>query len=182
MPRISPIAHDAATGKAKTLLDGVKTKLGFVPNMMATMAHAPAVLEGYLNFSGALSHGVLNAKVREQIAIAVAEANTCDYCASAHRAIGGMVGLAEKELDASRAATSPDVKVDTILKLAQRLVLSKGRLTDAELSKARATGLSDAEIQEVVANVALNILTNYINHLADPAIDFPQAIKTRGVA
>ena len=182
MPRIAPVVHSSATGKAKDLLDGVNKKLGFVPNMMASMAQSPAVLEAYLNFSGALGGGSLNAKVREQIALAVAEANTCDYCASAHTAIGKMVGLKDGEVENARHAQAEDAKVATILTLAQRLVLSKGRLTDTELSKARAAGLSDGEIQEVVANVALNIFTNYINHVNDPAIDFPTIVKTRGVA
>jgi uncharacterized peroxidase-related enzyme len=178
MPRIQPIAHESATGKARSLLDGVKSKLGFVPNMMATMAQSPAVLEGYLNFSGALAGGALSAKTREQIAIAVAEANTCDYCASAHRAIGKMVGLNDGEMESNRTGTSADLKTDTVLKLAQRLVLGKGRLTDTEISKARGAGLTDGEIEEVIANVALNVFTNYFNHVADPAIDFPQVIRT----
>lgn len=178
MPRIQPLVHESATGKARTLLDGVKSKFGFVPNMLATMAHAPAVLDGYLSFSNALSGGTLSAKVREQIAIAVAEANSCDYCASAHRAIGKMVGLGDSELDAGRKASAADAKTDAVLKLAQRLVESKGRLSDGDLSAARAAGVSDAEVQEVVANVALNVLTNYINHVTDPAIDFAQVVRT----
>jgi uncharacterized peroxidase-related enzyme len=182
MPRIAPVAVETATGKAKTLLEGVKAKLGFVPNLMGSMGHAPAVLEAYLNFSGALSHGVLSAKVREQISLAVAEANTCDYCASAHTTIGKMVGLSDADTEASRRASSGDVKTDTILKLAQRLVLGKGRLTDVEISKAKAAGVSDEELQEVIANVSLNIFTNYFNHVIDPVIDFPTVIKTKGVA
>lgn len=178
MPRINPIIHAESTGKAKELLDGVNKKFGFVPNMLATMANAPAVLQAYLNFSDALAHGTLSAKVREQIAIAVAEANTCDYCASAHRAIGKMVGLPDSELDAGRKGASQDARVDTILKLAQRVVLSKGRLTNDEVAKARAAGLTDAELEEIVANVVLNILTNYLNHLMDPQIDFPQVVRT----
>ena len=94
MQRITAIKYETAKGKAKELLDGVNGKLGFVPNMMATMASSPTVLESYLNFSGTLGT-TLNAKLREQIALTVAEINSCGYCASAHSAIGKMSGLDE---------------------------------------------------------------------------------------
>jgi alkylhydroperoxidase family enzyme len=89
-----------------------------------------------------------------------------------------MVGLNDGEMESNRTGTSADLKTDTVLKLAQRLVLGKGRLTDTEISKARGAGLTDGEIEEVIANVALNVFTNYFNHVADPAIDFPQVIRT----
>ncbi|MEP6925365.1 MAG: carboxymuconolactone decarboxylase family protein [Pyrinomonadaceae bacterium] len=105
MSRINAVSHDTATGKAKDLLDAVKTKLGFAPNMMKTMAQSPAVLESYLNFSGTLGT-TLNAKLREEIALLSAEENSCGYCASAHTAIGKMVGLSEDETLAARAGAS----------------------------------------------------------------------------
>ena len=48
MPRIQPVNHTAATGDAKALLDGVKASIGVVPNIFATFAQSPKVLEGYL--------------------------------------------------------------------------------------------------------------------------------------
>jgi hypothetical protein len=73
MTRITAIEPAKATGKAKELLDAVKNKVGRVPNMMRTMAHSPAVLEAYLNFSAALADGQLNAKLREELALLSAE-------------------------------------------------------------------------------------------------------------
>ncbi len=118
MQKITAIKHEKSTGKVKELLDGVNAKLGFVPNMMATMASSPAVLEGYLNFSGALGSS-LNAKLREQIALTVAEINGCRYCASAHSAIGKMSGLDEHSVEDARRASSHDAKTDAALKFAK---------------------------------------------------------------
>src|SRR5579872_5264569 len=87
MPRINPVQTAEATGKSKQLLEGVQAKLGITPNLMKTLAAAPAALEAYLNFSGALGGGLLDAKFREQIALAVAQANSCEYCLSAHTVI-----------------------------------------------------------------------------------------------
>ena len=88
------------------------------PNMMKTMARSPAALDGYLAFSGALAAGGLNVKFREQIALAVAQANQCEYCLAAHTAIGGMVGLTQDQVTAAREVRNGDAKVDAGLKFA----------------------------------------------------------------
>lgn len=175
MTRIQAIAPDQATGKAKELLDAVNAKLGMVPNLARTMANAPAVLEGYLGLSGALAKGTLSGKVREQIALTVAQRNTCDYCLAAHSTIGKMVGLTEEQILDSRHGKSIDSKTDVLLRFAGRLVDNRGVVSDSELDEVRTAGHSDAAIAETVATVALNIFTNYFNHVAAPEIDFPKA-------
>jgi uncharacterized peroxidase-related enzyme len=173
MNRIQQIDPANATGKAKQILDSVQAKMGVVPNLFKVLANAPAALEGYVQLSTALAGGALGAKVREQISIAVAEANLCEYCLSAHTYIGGKVGLSEKEITDARQANASSDKTDAILKLARTVVVQRGEISDGALKLARASGLSDGEIVETVANTALNILTNYINHVARTVVDFP---------
>jgi uncharacterized peroxidase-related enzyme len=174
MNRIQQIDPASATGKTKQLLDAVQSKLGLVPNLTRVLANAPAALEGYLNFSGALASGVLSAKVREQIALAVAQDNHCDYCLSAHTFIGGKVGLAPSDIANARQAVGTTSKDDAILKVALSIVVQRGEVSDAALKNAHAAGLTDAEIVETTANVALNIFTNYVNHIAQTVVDFPE--------
>lgn len=173
--RIRPIAHENATGKTKTLLDAVNTKLGLVPNMMRTMAAAPAVLDGYLQLSTALGGGALNAKTRELIALTVGQQSSCDYCLAAHSAIGGMVGLTKDQTRDARLATSTDPRTAALLRFAAQLVEDRGRVGDADLAAVRAVGWDEGAIAEVVANVALNLFTNYFNHVAGTEVDFPPA-------
>jgi uncharacterized peroxidase-related enzyme len=175
MERISPVDPQNAQGKAKQLLDAVKAKLGIVPNMTRAMAVSPPVLDAYLGFSGTLSHGVLPARVREQLALDVGEENHCDYCVSAHSAIGKGVGLTDQDLLDSRRGTSADPKTDALLRFARTVVAKRGVVDDADIEPVRAAGYGDAEIAEVVAHVALNIFTNYFNNVAGTAIDFPKA-------
>ena len=180
MNRITQLDPAQATGKAKQLLDAVKSKLGIVPNLTRVLANAPAALEGYLNFSGALAGGTLNAKVREQISLAVAESNLCGYCLSAHTFIGGKVGLTQKEVADARHAAAATNKTDAILKLARSIIVQRGEVSDADLKAARSSGLTDGEIVETTANVALNIFTNYINHVARTVVDFPEVKPGNG--
>jgi uncharacterized peroxidase-related enzyme len=174
MNRITQIDPAQATGKTKQLLDAVQSKLGIVPNLTRVLANSPAALEGYLNFSGALAGGTLSAKVREQIALAVAEGNLCGYCLSAHTFIGGKVGLTAKDIADARQTNAASDKTDAILKLALSILVQRGEISDDALKAARNAGLTDGEIVETTANVALNIFSNYINHVARTVVDFPE--------
>jgi len=174
MQRIAAVDPAQATGKAKELLDGVQSKLGITPNLMKTLASAPAALDAYLSFGAALGTGYLDAKFREQIALTVAQANSCEYCLSAHSAIGKMVGLKPDEISNSREAYSADAKAEAGLQFAQALVIERGEVDDRTLARIRAAGYSDGEITEIVANVAINIFTNYFNHVARTEVDFPR--------
>lgn len=174
MNRITQLDPSSTTGKTKQLFDGVQAKLGVVPNLFRVLGNSPAALEGYLHFSGALAGGVLDAKVREQIALAVAEINDCTYCRSAHAFIGGKVGLTEREIADARKVVATDARTEAILNLARSIVVERGELTETEFKAARAARLSDAEIVETTANVALNLFTNYVNHVAQTVVDFPE--------
>lgn len=174
MQRIEAIDPNQAAANVKSTLDGVKAKLGVVPNLLTTMAVAPAVLESYVTFSTAVGKGHLSAKVREQIALATANVNGCDYCASAHQALGRMAGLSQDEIVSALNGRASDAKVAAALSFAQAVLADHGHVSDATLQSVRAAGWADAEILEIVANVVLNILTNYVNNVASTEIDFPR--------
>ncbi len=174
MPRIRAIETSQAAPKARSLLEGVQQKLGMTPNLMRTMANSPAVLEAYLGFSNSLGRSRLSPKLREQIALTVGEVNQCGYCLAAHCALGKMAGLGDEEIADSRRGASTDRKTEAILQFARKIVTERGRVSDDDVTSLRAAGVSDAEIVETVATVALNIFTNYFNHVAGTEIDFPE--------
>lgn len=173
MPRIQPLNETQANEKQKGLLDAVQKKLGAKPNILTTMAQSPATLQSYLAFGEALGGASISGKLREQIALAVAGANGCDYCASAHAAISAGMKVTPGEIDAHLAGRSDDPRTAAILRLARSVLETRGFVADADLGAARAAGLSEADIVETVANVVANIFTNYLNHVAATDIDFP---------
>lgn len=174
MARLKATDPAHAEGKAKTLLDGVRKSLGGTPNLIRTLANGPAALQAYLGFGQALATGVLDAKLRESIALTAAGLNECAYCASAHTAVGRKAGLDDGELARNLAGTSNDPKVAAALAFAAAVVTKKGWVDDADLAAVRAAGYDDGGVAEIVANVAINIFTNYFNHVADTEIDFPK--------
>ena len=169
-----PASIDAAPAASRPLLEGVRKMLGSVPNLFRLTANSPAALEGYLALSGALAKDSLTPQTRERIALAVAEINGCDYCLSAHSYLArNLAKLDEAEIAANRDGGSSDPKADVAVRFAAKLVHERGQVSGADVSSVKMAGYTDAEIVEIVAHVALNTLTNYLNEALDTPIDFP---------
>jgi uncharacterized peroxidase-related enzyme len=164
MQRIQPVTQ--AEGKAKEMLDGVQKMLGSTPNLFTTFANAPAALQAYLGMVSSLGGGVLDKKLREQLAVSVAAWNGCNYCASAHVFLGGKAGVEREELVANS-------KTQAALNFARALSETRGKVSDDTFATVRAAGFSDEEIIEIVAHVAMNTFTNFFNNAAKTEIDFP---------
>jgi uncharacterized peroxidase-related enzyme len=172
--RLQPVDPDQITGTIGQFFAEIRTKFALVPNLFRVLATAPAALEGLIGLTAALAGGALDERTREQLALAVAESNLCPYCLSAHTAMAAKIGLSHAEIDDAIRASASNLRTDAILKLARSIVVQRGELTDEDLARARAAEVSDGEIVETVANVALNIFENYMSHVARIPIDFRQ--------
>jgi uncharacterized peroxidase-related enzyme len=169
-----PTTTADAPAASLPLLQAVEKQLGMVPNLFRLIANSPAALEGYLSLSGALAKGSLPAPTRERIALAVAELNGCSYCLAAHSFIGAnMAKLDPEEIAANRRGGSTDPKADAAVRFAASVVKARGHVTDDEVKAVKLAGYTDAQVVEIVLHVALNTLTNYVNEVAETAVDFP---------
>ncbi len=177
MPRLCQIDRHAASVATRNLLAEVEDQLGMVPNLIATMAQSACVARGYLKMAESLSDGALAEPLREQIALAVSQANGCDYCVAGHSAVGSSIGLTEDQLRDARVATSPDRKTEAVLRFARRIVDLRGSVSDDDLREIRNAGYGEPLIIEIIAHVALNIFTNYVNLVAQTEVDFPPVAK-----
>jgi len=175
-PRFAMLDATTADSTVQPLLAATEKQLGRLPNLYKAMANGPAALAGYLDFRAALvgPTAVLDTKMRERIALLVAELNGCEYCVSAHSFRGGKIGLTAEELTRTRRAHSDDASVDAALAFVRDVVEYRGAVSDERLAAVRAAGWSDAALAEMVAHVALNQLSNLFNHVARPDLDFPR--------
>jgi uncharacterized peroxidase-related enzyme len=175
MSRITiPTAEQAPAG-SQWLLAGVRDRLGEVPNMYRIIANSPAALEALVDFSSALEKGALSALTRERIALAVAEANGCDYCLSARtHYVRKFALLDDAEITANRSGASNDIRADAAVRFAAKLAREHGRVSEADVEAVKRAGYSQAEIVEIIADVALNVFTNTINEALKTDIDFPR--------
>lgn len=179
---LHPIDPATATAETAQLFTTVKETLGVIPNMTKVMANSPALLNGYLQLSSALAKGSLPASLRERIALVVAEENGCAYCLSAHTYLASNVAKVDAaEIASARQAESADARIRAALRFASAVNTTRGGVGDDQLAAARAAGLSDGEIAEIIGHVAVNVLTNYFNKAARVEIDFP-VVTPRPVA
>lgn len=174
MARLPIPAPDRAPEKSRALLDQVQAQLGSVPNLFRVLSTSPAALGGYMALSRHLAGGAFDLATRERIALAVAEVNGCTYCLSAHSALGkNLARMDDREIELARGGRASEPVAQAALELAVALTRDRGRVAAAELDRARAAGLTDEQIVDVIAHVALNVLTNYVNVALATDVDFP---------
>ena len=172
--RIPSVEPSTATGSNKKFFDMFQGALGVIPNMTRAMAQSPAVLEGYVSLSGALSKGTLGKKLGEELALTLAGTNQCNYCASAHSVLGKFAGLDEAQITNALKGSGTDPKAAAALKFANVVVEKRGRINDDDYQAVINAGYTPGEVGEIVGHVALNVFTNYFNNVAATDIDFPK--------
>jgi uncharacterized peroxidase-related enzyme len=173
MSRLSIPTLDNAPEASKPTLEAVHKQLGVVPNLFRLIGNSPAALTAFTGFQGALSK-TLDLKTRERIAIAVAQVNGCDYCLSAHTYLGlNMAKISPEEITLNRKGASGDAKANAAAQFAARVTKERGHVGDADIKAVRDAGFTDAQIVEIIAIVAENSFTNYLNEVAKTDIDFP---------
>lgn len=174
MARINIVSTETANAEQKALFEAIQAQLGMVPNFLKVFANSPAALKAFLGLHGIAGNGSLDPQTRERIALALAQQNGCEYCLSAHTAIGRKAGLSGAEIEANRAGTSQDSKAAVSVKFARSLVAHKGDITTAELLEMRDAGYSESDIVEVITHVGMNLLTNLLGKAGRVDIDFPK--------
>jgi uncharacterized peroxidase-related enzyme len=174
MTRLNVVETETATAEQAALLEAIHAKLGVVPNFLKILANSPAALRAFLGLHAIAEEGSLDPQTRERIAVAIAEGNACEYCLSAHTAIGRKAGLSGEELEANRAGSSLDASAAAAVVFARALNEHMGEVTQAEIDAVRKAGYGDPEIVEIIAHVGMNILTNLVGKASRVDIDFPK--------
>ena len=176
MSRVPLIDAATARGDSQALLGQIHQAFGAAPAMFRAVANSPAALQSMFGSFGALGKGALPASLGEQIAVAIADRNECEYCLAAHTALGRKAGVSAQDIAAAQQGRSSDPRTAAALKFALKIVDKRAHIGDADVAAVRAAGFSDEEIVEIIAHVALSLFTNYINVALAVPVDFP-AVK-----
>lgn len=181
MNRIPLIDRAHTSPDRKALLDQIHGAFGTTPNMFRAVANSPAALQSMWAAFGALGSGTLSAKLGEQIAVAMANRNACEYCLAAHTALGRKAGATADEMAAAQVGSASDAATQAALNFALKVVEQRAQITADDVQALRTAGFSDEAVMEILAHVALNLFTNYVNVAFDVPLDFP-AVKLRPAA
>lgn len=175
MSRITPMDPAKASGRVKEVFDGPLKGKAF--NIFRSMAASPAALDVYLGMAGALEKASLSAREREAIQLAIGQANSCDYCVSAHTVLGKMAGLSEAQTVEARRGRVGEAQLGALVRFVLVLHEKRGFVSDQDVSEFRQAGYTDAALAETVACYALAVYTNYFNHVNQTPVDFPSVAK-----
>jgi uncharacterized peroxidase-related enzyme len=175
MKNLEVITPDQADPATRKVFQDMEKKLGMVPNLYAATANSGKALSALLTLSHNLSNGEFTAKETEAIALSVGQANDCAYCLAAHTGLAKSHGFSGEEALQIRKAETEDEKLNALLMLIREITLSRGRPEQASIDRFFSAGYSRAALAELIAQVANNTFTNYMNHIADTPIDFPLA-------
>lgn len=181
MSQVPLLTTSTAPTDSRATLAQIQGAFGTVPAMFAAVAHSPAALASMWAGFGALGGGTLPAVLGEKLAVAIADRNRCGYCLAAHTALGRKAGASAAEMARAQAGESDDPATAAALAFALELVERRGQVDPARIAALRAQGFDDGAIVEVIAHVALNLYTNYVNVALDVPVDFP-AVPLRQAA
>ncbi|MEL7005601.1 MAG: carboxymuconolactone decarboxylase family protein [Bacteroidota bacterium] len=175
MKNLEALTREQASEESAQIFDAVKSKIGMVPNLYATIGNSAKALNGILTYGETLGSGEFSTKQIEAVALAVSQKNSCDYCLAAHTALGKMNGLSEEDTIAIRTGEIQDEKLNALTTLAADITETRGFPSQELVDRFFNVGFSKAALVELIGLVALNTFNNYTNNIADTAIDFPQA-------
>ncbi|MFD0903524.1 carboxymuconolactone decarboxylase family protein [Actinomadura sediminis] len=166
MRNLPPLTPDEAPAKSRELLAGIIARHGSAGDMVGTMAHSPALLQGYLDLSRAMKRTKISRPLSEKISLALQEWIGCGTCMAAHIEAGRAAGLTETDIALARQGTAADAREAALVDFALRVLTEPSSLTSDDVTALREHGWNDRVISEIVGLVALNMLTGSFNLVA----------------
>jgi len=175
MKKIIVPTRDQVSAGSQASFDLLKSRMGKVPNLYATMGYSEDALKAFLDLDGTLSKGVFTAKEREAIALIVSEINGCAYCLAGHTIVAVLKGFTKEETLDIRRGHSNDAKLNAIVQLAASLSLNKGNADEYLLTAFYEAGFDEGALMELVGLISMRVFTNYAFALTQIPVDFPLA-------
>ncbi len=175
MDRIAPVLPEKANSQIKPLYEEIQKKMGNVPNIFKNMGNSPLLLQAFLALSEKTAQTKLSPQLKTEIALAVSQANDCNYCLAAHTQVSKSQRIPDQDVLLARKGEAKDPKTKAILKFAKVVVEKKGKLSDTEVLALKAAGVNDQELAEIFLNIMTTMFTNYFNNITDPQVDFTPA-------
>ncbi len=173
--QITPLESQQADPNVKQMYQAIENKFHMLPNIFKNMGHSGVALKAFLDLSEAANHSSIPPKLREKLALAVGQANGCQYCLSAHTLGAKATGISENEIMDARKARASIPKEAAILDFAKKVVEKKAHIDEKELASLKAAGVNDQEIVDAILVIMVNMYTNYFNLITGTKVDFPNA-------
>jgi AhpD family alkylhydroperoxidase len=164
---------ESAPPRARPAITKIIESWGFLPNLARVMAESPAALELLLAGYAALSvNSTLSSAEQQLVSVVASRENDCEYCVAAHSTMALGAGLSPEVLAAAREGTRiGDPRLSVLRATTEQLVRNRGWLDVESKRSFLVAGYQPGQLFEVVGWLALKLLTNYTNHIAETPVD-----------
>ncbi|GJG86734.1 alkyl hydroperoxide reductase AhpD [Gemmatimonadetes bacterium T265] len=167
-----PHTLETAPAASRPALAATQQALGFLPNMFAALGESPVVLNAYGALDAALGQGTFTPAERQLILTAASATNGCAYCSAAHSTFAAGLRATPDAVAAARGTGhAADPRTEALVAFVHAVVRARGRVEHAVVDHFLAAGFTPAQAIEVVANVALKTVSNYVQGFADVPLD-----------
>lgn len=168
MSRVTLQTVDTAPEAARPFLENAQKNSGFIPNLLAVLANAPAALETYVTVSALNGQAGLGLAEREVIQLTAATTHGCNFCVAGHTAVAtNKAKLPAEVVEALRARGElPNARYEALAQFTRDVIATRGNVADADYEAFRAAGFSEADALEVILGVSLATLCNFANSFA----------------
>jgi len=108
---VFPGVHgDEVPAASRPILEKVQKSFGFVPNLFASFANSPTLLEGCLTLDAVYSKASLSPAERQLVLLTASVADECAYCTAAHSTVAkGMLKVPGAVVAAVRAGQPVEI-------------------------------------------------------------------------
>lgn len=176
MTTINVPTREEVSAANQAIFDKLKSSLGMVPNLYATLAHSEHALGNYLAFQNGKSS--ITGKAREVVNLVVSQVNECEYCLAAHTVIGKLSGFSDEEILEIRSGTASfDARLDALARVTRNIAQNRGHADQALVDAFFAAGWTKANLVDAIVVIGDKTVTNYLHATTQVPVDFPAAPK-----
>ena len=167
-----PHTVSSAPADSKSTLEAMQKAFGFIPNMFATIAESPAAVNGYVALENVLAKGTLSSAERQLLLTTISSENGCLYCTAAHSTLAGALKADETSVAEARGESVPSAtRTGALVAFTREVIRERGQISADALQRFFDAGFTKAQALEVVANIGLKTISNFIDGFAHVQLD-----------
>jgi len=162
----------SAPEASRPSLQRLQQIFGAIPNLAATMAESPTLLDGFVGALVNFASGTFTSGERQVLLLTNAVTNGCTWAVAFHSTMAMKEGIPRAEIEAVREGRLPDDRrLAALSSLTRALIERRGHLDPGHLAAFRDAGFAADQALEVIAGVACSVMANHAGNITQPTLE-----------
>lgn len=163
---------ESAPEASRSTVAAIEKKFGYLPAAVATMAHSPQLLQGFVRTNALFDNTTLTDIAREVLVMTVAAHNTCNVCVALHTARLTQIDAPAELIDQLRNRTPlTDTHLEALRVFVLAVLSSAGDVSDSALTRFTDAGYTEQNALEVVLGIGTYTMSTFANRLTKAPVD-----------